>query len=139
MIFIYFWSVLIKNLDTAVLRMPYKGENNRFSMYIFLPDKSRTAIDDLLKELSPTILDDVFNGTYLETEVYVSFPKFSFEQTSELEKVFKKCNFFRFSWVIDNLLCFDLNRQYNIWAFRVFLTELQISVVSLNLQHQINI
>lgn len=68
--------------------MPYKGENNRFSMYIFLPEKSRTAIDELLEELSPNILDDVFNGTYLETEVYVAFPKFSFEQTSDLEEVF---------------------------------------------------
>ncbi|XP_055300576.1 serine protease inhibitor 88Ea-like [Sitodiplosis mosellana] len=87
----------IEHLDTAVLRMPYKGEN--FSMYIFLPDNSRTAIDELLEELTPTILDDVFNGTVetWETRVSVSFPKFSFEQTSKLEQAVQRMGIQSFS------------------------------------------
>lgn len=69
--------------------MPYKGENERFSMYIFLPDKTQLAISKLLDGLTQTILNDVFNGSFLELKrhVIVRIPKFSFDQKTELKEL----------------------------------------------------
>lgn len=66
--------------------MPYAGENDRFSMYIFLPAKSPTSIDELLKKLTADILDDILNGINMTfgLSIGVTFPKFSFEKKSEL-------------------------------------------------------
>lgn len=70
--------------------MPYKGENS-VSMYIFLPESTPTAIDDLLNNLTPEILDDIFcnqrNSVLTFKEVYVFFPKFSLEINPKLESV----------------------------------------------------
>lgn len=75
-----------KNLETNVLRMPYKGENESISMFIFLPKSTPTAIDELLSKLTPDILDDVFNYDHYG-RIIVSFPKFSIDKISKLEKV----------------------------------------------------
>ncbi|XP_031638863.1 serine protease inhibitor 88Ea-like isoform X2 [Contarinia nasturtii] len=81
----------IENLNTQVLKMPYEDENESLSMFIFLPDASSTAIDVLLDKLSPEILDNVFSGhrsvyrpTYINEEIFVSLPKFSFESRIDL-------------------------------------------------------
>lgn len=80
-------SGVIENLETEFLRIPYKGENERFSMYILMPAKTPTAIDELLGKLTAPILDDVFNGSYSETTIGVSLPKFSIDKESDLESV----------------------------------------------------
>lgn len=67
--------------------MPYKGENERFSMYVLLPANTSTAIDELLGKLTAPILNDVFNGVYLKSTIFVSLPKFSIDKTSDLESV----------------------------------------------------
>lgn len=77
----------MKNLETQFLRMPYKGENERFSMYVLLPANTPTAIDELLGKLTAPILNDVFNGDYWKPTVSVSLPKFSIDKESELESV----------------------------------------------------
>lgn len=66
--------------------MPYKGENERFSLYVFLPSDNSTTIADLLGKLTPQILDDVFSGVYLKLkpDVVVQIPKFSFQKKSNL-------------------------------------------------------
>lgn len=78
--------------------MPYEDTNESLSMFIFLPDASSTAIDVLLDQLSPEILDNVFNGhssvyrpspyemTYNEN-IFVRIPKFAFESGIDLSAV----------------------------------------------------
>lgn len=82
-----------ENLNTQVLKMPYKDENESMAMFISLPDHSPSAMDVLLDKLSPEILDDVFNrrpssyGFFHEDDVLVSLPKFSLENSCELSPV----------------------------------------------------
>lgn len=74
-------------METQFLRMPYKGENERFSMYVLMPAKTPTAIDELLGKLTAPILNDVFNGVHEESTISVSLPKFSIHKDSDLESV----------------------------------------------------
>lgn len=71
-------------MNAEILRMPYADE--RFSMYIFLPAKSPTSIDELLKKLTADILDDILNGINMEygLSIGITFPKFSIDQKSNL-------------------------------------------------------
>lgn len=89
LITINFTSDFVEDLNTQVLRMPYQGESGRFSMYIFLPDKTTGTVDKLLQKLTATILNDILNGAQLKSQTFisVSLPKFSFEKNSELEPV----------------------------------------------------
>lgn len=74
--------------------MPFKGENGWISMYIFLPNSTQTAIDELLTQLTPDILDDTLTGQYQhKRDVYVEVPRFSFEKTFKFKPVRPK-NFF---------------------------------------------
>lgn len=77
---------VIEQLKTVFLEMPYKGEDGSVSMYIFLPVFTVSAIDELLENITPEILDDVFSGG-LQREVDVKFPKISFERKFELVPV----------------------------------------------------
>lgn len=77
---------VIEQLKTVFLEMPYKGEDGSISMFIFLPIFTPTAIDELLAEITPEILDEAFSGG-LQREVDVEFPKISFERTFELVPV----------------------------------------------------
>lgn len=77
---------VIEQLKTVFLEMPYKGEDGAVSMFIFLPVFTVTAIDELLENITPEILDDVFSGG-LQREVEVEFPKISFERKFELVPV----------------------------------------------------
>lgn len=76
----------MEQLKTVFLEMPYKGEDGSISMFIFLPIFTPTAIDELLAEITPEILDEAFSGG-LQREVEVEFPKISFEKTFELVPV----------------------------------------------------
>lgn len=74
--------------------MPYEDENESLSMFIFMPDASSTAIAELLDKLSPEILDNIFSGhrsiyrpTYINENIHVSLPKFSFKSTIDLSSV----------------------------------------------------
>lgn len=77
---------MIEKLKTIFLEMPYQGEDGSISMFIFLPIFTPTAIDELLAELTPEILDEAFSGG-LQREVDVEFPKITFERTFELVPV----------------------------------------------------
>lgn len=77
----------MENLEIQFRRMPYKGENERFSMYILMPANTSTAIDELLGKLTASILNDVFNGVHEESTISVSLPKFSIDKDSDLESV----------------------------------------------------
>lgn len=79
-------SGVIEQLKTVFLEMPYKGEDGAVSMFIFLPVFTVTAIDELLENITPEILDEVFSGG-LQREVEVEFPKISFERKFELVPV----------------------------------------------------
>lgn len=79
-------SGVIKNLDTQILEMSYKGENGSISMFVFLPPSTPTAIDELIEKLTPEILDKALSNLYYE-RVRISFPKFSFEKTHKLLRV----------------------------------------------------
>lgn len=88
---IHFKTGIITPLKTRLLKMPSKGENERISMFVFLPWPD-TSIDELLEKLTVNILDDALNGVYLsaKNEISVSFPKFSFEYKPELVSVSQK-------------------------------------------------
>lgn len=77
---------MIEQLRTVFLEMPYKGEDDAISMFIFLPVFHVNAIDELLENITPEILDEVFEGG-LQREVDVEFPKISFERRFELAPV----------------------------------------------------
>lgn len=77
---------VIEQLRTVFLEMPYKGEDDSISMFIFLPVFHVNAIDELLENITPEILDEVFEGG-LQREVDVEFPKLSFERKFELVPV----------------------------------------------------
>lgn len=77
---------MIEQLRTVFLEMPYKGEDESISMFIFLPVFHVNAIDELLENITPEILDEVFEGG-LQREVDVEFPKISFERKFELVPV----------------------------------------------------
>lgn len=79
---------VIEKLKTIFLEMPYQGEDGSISMFIFLPVFTPTAIDEMLGEMTPEILDEVFEGGFTR-EVDVEFPKVSFERTFELVPVCK--------------------------------------------------
>lgn len=63
--------------------MLHKGGNGSISMFVFLPTSTLTAIDELLKKLTPEIFDKALSNVYYE-RVQVSFPKFSFKKTHQL-------------------------------------------------------
>lgn len=77
---------VIEQLRTVFLEMPYKGEDDSISMFIFLPVFHVGAIDEMLENITPEILDEVFRGG-LQREVDVEFPKISFERKFELVPV----------------------------------------------------
>lgn len=66
--------------------MLYKGDGTSTSMYIFLPESTPNAIDELLNKLTPPILDNLFNRN-LSLSVQITLPKISFEKTSKLAPV----------------------------------------------------
>lgn len=84
-------SGIIWDLGTEVLKMPYQSENGAISMFIFLPKFNTMALDKLLDNLTPEILDDVFSGRqsrayhkYGTLTIEVHFPKFSLEKQYKL-------------------------------------------------------
>lgn len=66
--------------------MPYQGD--QFSMFIFLPPSTPTAIDDLLAELTPATLYDVFKIGFTHHLVDVEFPKISLEYKPQIIPVY---------------------------------------------------
>lgn len=73
-------------MNTIFLEMPYKGEDGAVSMFIFLPVFTVSAIDEMLENITPEILDEVFSGG-LQREADIEFPKISFERKFELVPV----------------------------------------------------
>lgn len=77
---------VIESLKTVTLELPYLGEDSGISMFIFLPIFTPTSIDELLKGLTPELLDEALEGG-VQREVDVELPKISFEKTYELVPV----------------------------------------------------
>lgn len=88
-IFIIFLLGVIEKLNTVTLELPYLGEDSGISMFIFLPVFTPTAIDEMLKGLTPEILDEALQGG-VQREVDVQLPKISFEKTYEFVPVLKR-------------------------------------------------
>lgn len=76
----------IDNLNIKILKYPYKGDGLT-AMYILLPVNTSTAIDNLMDNLTPEILDDVLSDNdriYSSKRVFIELPKFSLEKESNL-------------------------------------------------------
>lgn len=85
---------MIEQLNTVTLELPYLGEDSGISMFIFLPVFTPTAIDEMLKGLTPELLDEALEGG-VQREVDVELPRISFEKTYEFLPVSKEnlCSF----------------------------------------------
>lgn len=70
---------MIEDLNTAHVELPYKGEHGSISMFILLPVFTPNAIDSLLQNFTPDILEKVLSEKSFE-EIDVEFPKISFER-----------------------------------------------------------
>lgn len=75
-------SGVIEQLNTVTLELPYLGEDSGISMFIFLPVFTPTAIDEMLKGITPELLDEALEGG-VQREVDVELPRISFEKTYE--------------------------------------------------------
>lgn len=74
-------------LDASFIQMPYTGEDGATVMYVLLPKQnSPTAVDDMLDQLTPEVLDDVLTGGWKQ-EVEVEFPKLKLESEFTLGEV----------------------------------------------------
>ncbi|XP_049775729.1 leukocyte elastase inhibitor-like isoform X2 [Schistocerca cancellata] len=78
--------VYLKELDSQVLLLPYKGQ--RISMMILLP-KEVNGLPTLEKHLLSIDLHHILRQVY-ETEVHVYLPKFKLEYEKELQETLRK-------------------------------------------------
>ncbi|XP_046989546.1 leukocyte elastase inhibitor-like isoform X2 [Schistocerca americana] len=78
--------VYLKELDSQVLLLPYKGQ--RISMMILLP-KEVNGLPTLEKNLLSIDLHHILRQVY-ETEVHVYLPKFKLEYEKELQETLRK-------------------------------------------------
>lgn len=78
---------VVDRLKTAFLEMPYQGEHGSISMFVLLPVFTPNAINELLKSITPEVLDEVLSKQSIEEEVTVEFPKISFERKFKLVPV----------------------------------------------------
>lgn len=78
----------IQELDTKFMEMPYAGENNSISMYVFLPGKD---IDSFLKGVTFEILNHVLFERKFDTpancKANIRFPKIALQQKINLKPV----------------------------------------------------
>lgn len=68
------------------LELPYLGEDTGISMHILLPVFEPNAIDEMLKGLTPELLEEALEGG-VQREVNVQLPKISFEKSYEFVPV----------------------------------------------------
>lgn len=83
----YFNYGVIEKLKTSFLEMPYAGEDGSISMFVFLPVFTVNAIDELLENITPEMLDEALSGGQPQDEVDVELPKISFERKFKLAPV----------------------------------------------------
>lgn len=75
----------IDHLKTKVVQLPFKGDNQTISMYVLLPENGTTAFEDLLKEITPEFLDDIFKGVNLGPEsTFLQYPENPFGNEVDL-------------------------------------------------------
>lgn len=75
-----------ESLNCVVLELPYLGEEEGISMFIFLPTFVPNAIEDLLGNITADTLTRALESGG-SREVHVKLPKISFEKTYELVPV----------------------------------------------------
>lgn len=69
---------VLKKENAAVLKVPYEGENDAISMYVYLPfEKSSSAVDDLMDKLSAETIKDALTMEMDTQRVDFHFPKMS--------------------------------------------------------------
>lgn len=67
--------------------MPYEGEDQAITMFIYLPlENTPTAVDDLLEKMSPETIQEASKGK-IPQDVDVQLPKMSLEGSYELNNV----------------------------------------------------
>lgn len=78
---------VIHELNTQFVEIPYSGENNSVSMYVFLPN----AIDEFLENVTPDMLDQVFVDGQSQhkrlDKVDIELPKIELKQKIDLKPV----------------------------------------------------
>lgn len=77
-----------EKLNCVTLEIPYLGEENGISMVVLLPTFVPNAVEDLIKRLTPELLEEALDDG-MSREVELQFPKISFEKTYELVPVRK--------------------------------------------------
>lgn len=79
-----------EKLNCVTLEIPYLGEDgDGISMVVLLPTFVPNAVDDLVKRLTPELLQEALEDG-MSREVELHFPKISFEKTYELVPVLTK-------------------------------------------------
>jgi len=77
-------------LNCVTLEIPYLGEDgDGISMVVLLPTFVPNAVDELIKRLTPELLQEALNDG-ISREVELQFPKISFEKTYEFVPVLAK-------------------------------------------------
>lgn len=85
--FVFYRSAANEKLNCISLEIPYLGEDgNGISMVVLLPPFVPNAVEDLLKRLTPELLEEALDDG-IPREVELAFPKISFEKTYELVPV----------------------------------------------------
>lgn len=81
-----FYYGVSKNLDSKILRLPYKGR--RFALFIILPN-TVGGINELVRKLeAETLKTEIWNMN--SNEVRVSIPKFKFDTTTQMVSILEE-------------------------------------------------
>lgn len=81
------FSGVLEKENVEYLEMPYQGEDNSISMYVFLPlNTHATAVDDFIINLSAETIQKAMTGRK-QVEVDVEIPKMSLERSYGLNGV----------------------------------------------------
>ncbi|XP_055307140.1 serine protease inhibitor 88Ea-like [Sitodiplosis mosellana] len=83
------YGVLEKE-NAAYLEMPYQGEDQAITMYVYLPlENTPNAVDDLVDTMTMETIQEAFRGE-IPQEVDVQFPKMALEGNYELKNILEK-------------------------------------------------
>lgn len=78
---------VLENENAAYLEMPYDGEDQSITMYVYLPlENTPTAVDDLVEKMTTKTIRRALKGT-MPQQIDVQFPKISLEGNYELNEV----------------------------------------------------
>lgn len=78
---------VLENENAAYLELPYDGEDQSVTMYVFLPlENTPTAVDELVEKMTTETIRHALRRTTPQ-KLDVQFPKISLEGNYELNNV----------------------------------------------------